>query len=108
MEEDKKIPYFLLGLGLGVAVGILFAPKSGEETRRLLKSKTEEGKEYVKRRADEMLHDAEEVIERGKRTVVRQKEQLVSAVEAGKQAYRESVASPSASAPTSDDLIEGV
>jgi gas vesicle protein len=108
MEEDKKIPYFLLGLGLGVAVGILFAPKSGEETRQLLKSKTDEGKEYVKRRTNAVLHDAEELVERGKRTVERQKEQLASAVEAGRQAYRESVATPPAPAPTADDLIEGV
>jgi len=108
VEEDKKIPYFLLGLGLGVAVGILFAPKSGEETRQLLRSKADEGKEYVKRRTDEVLHDAEELIDRGKRTVVRQKEQIVSAVEAGRQAYRESVAAPPPPAPTADDLIEGV
>lgn len=108
VEEDRKIPYFLLGLGLGVAVGILFAPKSGEETRRLLKSKTDEGKEYVKRRTEAVLHDAEDLIERGKRTVIRQKDQFASAVEAGKQAYRESVATPQAPAPTADDLIEGV
>jgi gas vesicle protein len=108
VEEDKKIPYFLLGLGLGVAVGILFAPKSGEETRQLLKSKADESKDYVKRRTDEVLHDAEELIDRGKRTVARQKEQIVSAVEAGRQAYRESVATPVPPAPTADDLIEGV
>jgi gas vesicle protein len=108
MDEDKKIPYFLLGLGLGVAVGILFAPKSGEETRQLLKSKTDEGKQFVKRRTDEMLHEAEELIEKGKRTVAKQKEQLASAVEAGRQAYRESVTTPPAPAPTADDLIEGV
>jgi gas vesicle protein len=108
MDEDKKIPYFLLGLGLGVAVGILFAPKSGEETRQLLKSKTDEGKQFVKRRTDEMLHEAEELIEKGKRTVAKQKDQLASAVEAGRQAYRESVTTPPAPAPTADDLIEGV
>ena len=38
MDEDKRISYFCLGLGIGVAVGILFAPKSGEETRQLLRS----------------------------------------------------------------------
>lgn len=32
MEDDNRISYFFLGLGLGVAVGVLFAPKSGEET----------------------------------------------------------------------------
>ena len=44
MDEDKKLSYFCLGLGIGVAVGILFAPKSGEETRQLLKSKADKAK----------------------------------------------------------------
>ena len=43
MEDDSKLSYFFLGLGLGVAAGILFAPKSGAETRDFLRSKAEEG-----------------------------------------------------------------
>ena len=38
MEDDNKLSYFCLGLGLGVAVGVLFAPKSGAETRDYLRS----------------------------------------------------------------------
>ena len=49
MEEDKRISYFCLGLGIGVAVGILFAPKSGEETRLLLRSKADESKGATRR-----------------------------------------------------------
>ena len=89
MEEDRRISYFLLGLGVGVAVGVLFAPKSGTETRELLKSKAEEGKEYLTRRGTEWKESASEILDRGKQAVVRQKEQVVAAVEAGKQAYRE-------------------
>ena len=33
---------FLAGLGLGAGLGILFAPKSGEETRKELKKKMDE------------------------------------------------------------------
>jgi len=44
MEDDSKFSYFFLGLGLGVAVGLLFAPKTGSETRDLLLSKADEGK----------------------------------------------------------------
>ena len=54
MEEDKRISYFALGLGIGVAVGILFAPKSGEETRLLLRSKADDSKDYLKRKGDEL------------------------------------------------------
>jgi gas vesicle protein len=104
MEDDNKFSYFFLGLGLGVAVGLLFAPKSGAETRDLLLTKADEGKEYLKRRSSELRESAEEVIEKGKTAVGRQRDNLSSAVEAGKQAYREAV-SGGASA---GDVTEGI
>ena len=91
MDEDKRLSYFFLGLGIGVAVGILFAPKTGDETRGLIRDKAGEGADYVKRRSSELKESASELVERSKSAVSRQKEQLASAVEAGRQAYRESV-----------------
>lgn len=91
MDEDKKLSYFFLGLGIGVAVGILFAPKAGEETRELIKSKAEDSKEYLKRRSDDLREQAAGLVDRGKDVVARQKDQLAAAVDAGKQAYREAV-----------------
>lgn len=96
MDEDRKLSYFFLGLGIGVAVGILFAPKSGEETREIIRSKAGEGKDYIRRRGEELRDRAEDMVERGKGAVQKQKEQLQAAVEAGKQAYRESVSSSAA------------
>ena len=96
VEDDNKISYFCLGLGLGVAVGILFAPKSGAETRQLLKSKAEEGADYVKRRGTELRDTAAEALDKGKQTVSRHRDNLSAAVEAGKQAYREAVVNPGA------------
>jgi len=89
MEDDSRLSYFFLGLGLGVAVGVLFAPKSGAETRGLLKAKAEESTDYVRRRGDELRHSASDAIERSKESLLRRKENLAAAVEAGKQAYRE-------------------
>ena len=43
----SKVTYFLVGLGVGALVGVLFAPKSGEETRDFLSKKADEGKEYA-------------------------------------------------------------
>ena len=91
MDEDKKLSYFCLGLGIGVAVGILFAPKSGFETRDMIRSKAGEGKDYIRRRGDDLRGRAEDMLERGKSAVQKQKEQLQAAVDAGRQAYRESV-----------------
>ncbi len=96
MEDDSKLSYFFLGLGLGVAVGVLFAPKSGTETREFIKSKANEGVGYVKRRSDDLKDTATETIDRGKETLRRHKDNLSAAVEAGKQAYRESVNNPTA------------
>lgn len=89
MDEDKKLSYFFLGVGIGVAVGLLFAPKSGEETREMIRSKAGEGKDYLKRRSDEARESAAEWVERGRTAVHRQKDHLTAAVEAGKQAYRD-------------------
>ena len=89
MADEKKFSYFFLGMGIGVAVGILFAPKTGEETRRLLREKADEGKDYIKKRGDDLIDSAGEIVDRGKTVVSRQKDQLAAAVEAGRQAYRE-------------------
>lgn len=93
MEDDNKLGYFFLGLGVGVAVGLLFAPKSGEETRALIKSKATDGADYLRKRSEDLRESASGLIDKGRDVVSRQKEQINAAVQAGKQAYRESVAS---------------
>ena len=101
-EQNSGITYFIVGLGIGVAVGMLLAPQSGEETRQLLREKADEGKDYlrtkadesrefVRRRSTELRESASDLIDRSKDAITRQKDQLAMAVEAGKQAYRESV-----------------
>ena len=89
MEDRNNLPYFFLGVGVGLAVGLLFAPKSGEETRNLLKGRADEGKDFVKRKSGEIRETATDFIERGREAVIRQREQVAAAVEAGRQAYRE-------------------
>jgi len=101
-EQSNGISYFIVGLGVGVAVGMLLAPRSGEETRQLLREKADESKDYlrtkadeskefVKRRGAELRDSASDLIDRSKDAISRQKDQLAMAVEAGKQAYRDSV-----------------
>jgi gas vesicle protein len=91
MDENNKLSYFFLGMGLGVAVGLLFAPKSGPETRDLLLSKADEGKDYLRKQGETLRDSASDLIEKGRGAISKQKDQLNSAVEAGKQAYREHV-----------------
>jgi gas vesicle protein len=84
----SKISFFLVGLGIGALVGILFAPKSGEETREFLSQKADEGRDYAQRKARELRERAEDVIERSKNAAARQKESLTAAVDAGRDAYQ--------------------
>jgi gas vesicle protein len=84
----SKVSYFLVGLGIGALVGILFAPKSGEETREFLSQKAEEGKEYAQRKARELRERADDLVERGKQVATRQKESISAAVDAGREAYQ--------------------
>ncbi len=87
-NAGSKISYFLVGLGVGTLLGILFAPKSGGETRDYLTQKAEEGREYAQKKARELRERAEELLERSKDVVGRQKDQIAAAVEAGKEAYQ--------------------
>lgn len=55
---------FLIGAIAGVAIGFLYAPKAGKETRALLKEKAEE----IKEKAGEVTEKAKEAaLEAGKR-----------------------------------------
>jgi gas vesicle protein len=87
-NAGSKVSYFLVGLGIGSLVGILFAPKSGEETRDFLSSKADEGRDYAQKKARELRERAEDLLERSKEVMARQKDALSSAVEAGKETYK--------------------
>jgi gas vesicle protein len=92
MEDNgNRLSYFFLGLGMGVAVGLLFAPQSGEETRDLLKNKADDAKDKLRRKGQEIRETAEEALSRSRESITRQRENLTAAVDAGKQAYREAV-----------------
>jgi gas vesicle protein len=87
-NAGSKISFFLVGLGIGALVGILFAPKSGEETREYLSQKADEGRDYAQRKARELRERAEDLVERGKDVASRQKESISAAVDAGRDAYQ--------------------
>jgi gas vesicle protein len=84
----SRVSFFVVGLGIGALIGILFAPKSGEETRDYLSSKADEGRDYAQKKARELRERAEDLLERSKEIMARQKDAVSSAVEAGKETYK--------------------
>jgi gas vesicle protein len=87
-NAGSKVSFFLVGLGIGALLGILFAPKSGEETRDYLSSRADEGREYAQRKARELRERAEDLIQRSKEIMAKQKDAISSAVDAGKETYK--------------------
>jgi gas vesicle protein len=120
MSEESKaygLAWFLAGLGVGALVGILYAPKSGKETRDDLITGARDGTEYLKVRTRQAAEEVsafvdkskeqmteyvdkgreaidrgraqwEEFVERGKNLVAEQSGRVSAAVEAGRQAYK--------------------
>jgi gas vesicle protein len=88
-DSNNSIGWFLAGLGLGALVGILYAPKSGRETREQLISSAREGTDYVAQRGRDAREHVTEWVDRGKEVVSRQRDQINSAIDAGRQAFRE-------------------
>jgi gas vesicle protein len=97
---SDKFLFFLAGAGIGAVLALLFAPKSGRETRELIArsandgrdfvaNKVNEGKQMVDEKRRKLSDDFTSFLDKSKEAVSRQKEQLSAAFEAGKTAYRE-------------------
>jgi len=87
---------FLLGALSGAALAILFAPRSGRETRDLLGEKLRETADRSRRLGEQALEkgreaaeDASGYVERQRDALEKRRDRLAAAVEAGRQAYRD-------------------
>jgi gas vesicle protein len=88
-ESSNSFMWFLAGLGFGALMGVLYAPRSGRETREAIKNTAQEGGEYLKNRGRDARETVSQWVDRGKDVVSQKKEQISSAIDATRQAYRE-------------------
>ena len=118
-QSGSGFSWFIAGLGIGALIGVLYAPKSGRETRDDIALQAREKSEYLKQRskeaaeqasifADRAKTQANQYVDRGKEYVDRgraqwedfvdkskgfvgqQTDKVAAAVDAGKQAYKSS------------------
>ena len=117
-SQGDKITYFLVGGFVGAAIALLFAPRTGQETRHLIENKYREGsdklgqtardgKQYLGEKGEWVAEKAREGkekigdksrravgavgegIEKSKGVIAKKKDSIAKAVEAGKKAYEE-------------------
>lgn len=87
---------FLLGALSGAALAILFAPRSGRETREMLGERLRETAERGRRLGEQAVEkgraaaeDASGYLDRQREALEKRRDRLAAAVDAGRQAYRD-------------------
>lgn len=89
MATDDCIKGFIVGGLIGAALGILYAPRSGKETREGIRHSTEELLEKAKVQFEETSGKIEELAHREKEMLVGKKEKVKRALEAGAEVLKQ-------------------
>lgn len=88
-NDKSTLLAFMLGGIIGGALGVLFAPHSGKETRRRVANAMgeleEKGMDILEKAKDKI----EKVYEEGKEKILDEKERIGKAIDAGKDAYHQ-------------------
>ena len=85
---QETLAAFVVGVGLGALVGVLLAPKSGEETREQIADAMNEG-------YDRAVAGGRQVARRANETIEDLKERAGDVADAGQKAFRQAKSSAS-------------
>ena len=87
--SDNKDTFlvFLLGGIVGAAIGILYAPKSGKETRKNIKRLSEDIVDNVNDFSEDIAKAGKKIYEQGREKVLSNKDKISEAFDAGKKAF---------------------
>jgi gas vesicle protein len=89
MAANDCVKGLIVGGLIGAALGILYAPKSGKETREEIRNSAEELLEKAKKQYEEACKKIEKLTGREKELYVEKKEKLKKALEAGVKAFQQ-------------------
>jgi gas vesicle protein len=78
---------FILGGIVGAGIALLFAPKSGSDTRQMIKEFADDVKDKTQNYVDDVKGKVSSGIDKGKGLYEDKKSMISSAFDAGKEAY---------------------
>ena len=119
-DAGARLTYFAIGATIGAVVALLFAPKSGRELREDLADATRKGVDRARETGTQLTNRAGEYYETAtsragelaataRDAASRRGERFTSAIEAGREAYREEKRRTESSALTESEprALEG-
>ncbi len=68
-QSTNRLAWFLTGAIIGATIAILYAPKTGKETRRFISDKTQQGRDAVGDAGKDIAEAARDMFERGRKLV---------------------------------------
>lgn len=78
---------FFIGGIIGAGVALLMAPKTGEETRKMIRDFADDARDRAGDYVGQVKEKASTYMDKGKEILDREKNVISRAVEAGKEAY---------------------
>jgi gas vesicle protein len=85
--RGPSVSAFVIGLGVGAALAVLFAPRSGEDTRDYISASAKDG-------LDGAMAAGQKLTQRAKARIAEAKDRVREAKETGEKAYRDAKNSP--------------
>ena len=68
-STSSRLAWFLTGAIIGATAAILYAPKSGKDTRQFITDKTQQGRDAVVGTGKDVVEASKEMFERGRKLV---------------------------------------
>lgn len=88
MAAEDYVKGFIIGGLIGAVAGILYAPKSGKETREQISHSAEELLKKTRAQYETICQRIETLAEREKELLIGKKEKIKKAIEAGAEALK--------------------
>jgi gas vesicle protein len=68
-EGSSALAWFITGAVIGATVAVLYTPRSGSETRRILSERTQQSREALQGGSKELVDAGKEMFQRGRRLI---------------------------------------